>query len=112
MLATFSTIVSATNTPGDGTNTFIISAPGSYFLVGNITGESGKHGVSIQSDDVTLDLNGFAVIGGGGGVFRVSTSRPFKKPLCPQRHGSGLDGRRRANRSCHQHVRGKTPPHG
>jgi Right handed beta helix region len=64
------TIVNATNTPGDATNTFIISQPGSYYLTGNITGASGKHGISIQANDVTLDLNGFALISGGGGAFR------------------------------------------
>ena len=64
------TIVNATNTPGDATNTFIISAPGSYFLTGNITGVPGTHGISIRADDVTLDLNGFALISGGGGAFR------------------------------------------
>ncbi|MDB6023218.1 MAG: Parallel beta-helix repeat [Pedosphaera sp.] len=64
------TIVNAANTPGDATNTFIISAPGSYYLTGNLTGDSGKHGISIQANDVTLDLNGFALIGGGGGAFR------------------------------------------
>ena len=31
-------IVNATNTPGDGTNSYIISAPGSYYLTGNIAG--------------------------------------------------------------------------
>ncbi len=57
------TIINDTNTPGDATNLFIISAPGSYYLTGNITGEAGKHGISIQSNDVTLDLNGFSLIG-------------------------------------------------
>src|SRR3569833_2813795 len=51
------TIVNAANTPGDAANTFIISAPGSYYLTGNLTGASGKHGSSIQADHVTLDLN-------------------------------------------------------
>jgi hypothetical protein len=64
------TIVNAVNTPGNATNTFIISQPGSYYFTGNITGASGKHGISIQADDVTLDLNGFALISGGGGAFR------------------------------------------
>jgi hypothetical protein len=63
-------IVNVANTPGNATNTFIISQPGSYYLTGNITGVSGKHGISIQADDVTLDLNGFALISGGGGAFR------------------------------------------
>jgi len=48
-------IVNATNTPGDGTNQFIISAPGSYYLTGNITGVSAKNGIVINADDVTLD---------------------------------------------------------
>ena len=60
------TIVNAANTPGDAANTFIISAPGSYYLAGNVTGESDKHGISIQANDVTLDLNGFALTSGGG----------------------------------------------
>ena len=62
-------IVNAANTPGDATNTFIISQPGSYYFTGNITGTSGKHGISIQANDVTLDLNGFALISRGGGAF-------------------------------------------
>jgi len=66
------TIVNATNTPGDGANSFIISAPGSYYLTGNITGTASKHGISIQANDVTLDLNGFALISGGGGVRGVN----------------------------------------
>ncbi len=63
-------IVSAAKTPGDQTNNFIIIAPGSYYLTGNITGEAGKHGISIQANDVTLDLNGFALVSGVGGAFR------------------------------------------
>lgn len=57
------TIVNAANTPGDATSLFIIRTAGSYYLTGNIAGESGKHGISIQAADVTLDLNGFAVVG-------------------------------------------------
>ena len=63
-------IVNATNTPGDAANTFIISAPGSYYLTGNLTGEADKHGISIQADDVTLDLSGFALISGAGAALR------------------------------------------
>src|SRR4051812_44068330 len=60
--------VNATNTPGNATNLFIISAPGSYYLSGNITGVAGKSGILISADSVTLDLNGFALIGGGSGA--------------------------------------------
>ena len=74
-------IVNATNTPGDAANTFIISAPGSYYLTGNVTGEANKHGISIQADDVTLDLNGFALIRGAGpdNIYSrgVSTANPL-----------------------------------
>jgi parallel beta-helix repeat protein len=63
-------IVHASSTPGNATNSFIINAPGSYYLTGNITGAPGKHGISIQANDVTLDLNGFALIGVGGGASR------------------------------------------
>jgi hypothetical protein len=56
-------IVNAANCPGSASNSFIISQPGSYYLTGNITGESGKVGISIGAAGVTLDLNGFDVIG-------------------------------------------------
>src|SRR4051794_25007979 len=59
-------IVNATNAPGDATNTFIITTSGSYYLVGNMTGAAGKNGISIRANDVTLDLNGFALLSPGG----------------------------------------------
>ena len=62
------TIVNATNTPGDAQNTFIISKRGSYYLTRNLTGAPGKNGISIRAEDVTLDLNGFSVIGSDGGT--------------------------------------------
>jgi hypothetical protein len=76
------TIVNATNTPGDGANTFIIRASGSYYLTASFTGTSGKHGISIQADDVTLDLNGFALTGGGGGANRGIDVPAAQKNLC------------------------------
>lgn len=44
---------------------YTISMPGSYYLTANLTG-SGQ-GITISADNVTLDLNGFALIGGGAG---------------------------------------------
>jgi hypothetical protein len=55
--------VAVQSLPGDANNSFIISQPGSYYLMGNINGAGGKNGISIQADGVTLDLNGFALIG-------------------------------------------------
>jgi parallel beta-helix repeat protein len=62
------TPVDAGHTPGDGTNLFIISAPGSYYLTGNIAGASGQHGIRIASDNVSLDLGGFTLTGGAGSL--------------------------------------------
>jgi parallel beta-helix repeat protein len=56
-------IINAANCPGDSTNQFIISGGGSYYLTGKILGVANKNGISIQSDNVTVDLNGFAVNG-------------------------------------------------
>ena len=48
---------------GDANSLYIIDQPGSYYLTDNITGEAGKNGILITVGDVTLDLNGFALIG-------------------------------------------------
>jgi hypothetical protein len=60
------TAVNATNTPGDAGATYIISAPGSYYLTGNLVAPAGKYAVRIASSNVTLDLSGFTVSGGTG----------------------------------------------
>ena len=44
-----------------GTSEVVISESGSYYLTGNITVESGN-AITIAADNVTLDLNGFALI--------------------------------------------------
>jgi len=58
--------VNATNTPGNATSLYRITQPGSYYLTGNIQGESGKSGIRISASGVTLDLNGFTVAGAAG----------------------------------------------
>ena len=60
------TPVDATNTPGNSTAQFNITQAGSYYLTGNITGVNSKHGIVIQTNDVTLDLNGFEMTGISG----------------------------------------------
>ena len=42
---------------------FLISSPGSYYLSANITAEAGKISILVSEDDVTIDLNGFAILG-------------------------------------------------
>jgi parallel beta-helix repeat protein len=56
-------LFNAANTPGDSGNSFIISQPGSYYLTTNLVGLSGKNGIEITTNKVTLDLNGFALQG-------------------------------------------------
>ncbi len=68
--------INATNTPGDADSVFRIAQPGSYYLTGNITGVVGKHGIEIAASNVSLDLNGFVVDGGGliGALDGIRTS--------------------------------------
>jgi parallel beta-helix repeat protein len=63
------TPVDATHTPpGPLDALFAISQPGSYYLTANITLGSGPvFGIVIETNDVTLDLNGFAMTGPGLG---------------------------------------------
>ncbi len=55
--------INATNTPGAFDCVYKITQPGSYYLTGNMTGVAGKHGIVIASSGVTVDLNGFEVVG-------------------------------------------------
>ena len=51
---------------------YTIASPGSYYLTTNLTGVSGQHGITISNNDVTLDLNGFALQGVPGSLFGVN----------------------------------------
>src|ERR1700719_373122 len=44
-----------------------ITAPGSYYLAANLDATGSGAGITISADNVTLDLNGFALVGGGSG---------------------------------------------
>ena len=57
------TEINQVNTPGDADSLFKITAPGSYYLGGNILGAENKHGIEIASNGVTLDLMGFELFG-------------------------------------------------
>lgn len=67
--------VNVANTPGDANSLFNITQPGSYYLTGNITGVDGKHGIDINVSGVTLDLNGFDMVGVPGSLDGIRT--PF-----------------------------------
>jgi hypothetical protein len=52
-----------------------ISASGSYYVTGALTGTGGSAGITIAASDVTIDLNGFALTGVAGslqGIVRTS----------------------------------------
>jgi parallel beta-helix repeat protein len=53
--------INATNTPGNASFKFRITQPGSYYLTSNVEQASGG-GIEIAAQNVTLDLNGFAVL--------------------------------------------------
>ena len=63
-----------TNTPGDANSVFKITNPGSYYLIGNLKGISGKHGIEIASSNVSIDLMGFHVSGVAGTLDGIVTS--------------------------------------
>src|ERR1051325_5982475 len=48
---------------------FSITQPGSYYLSGNLTGTTG---ITIAASGVTLDLNGFELVGGAGSGILVT----------------------------------------
>ena len=58
--------VNSTNTPGDASHLFRIRQPGSYYLEANVVGQAGINGIAIDADNVTLDLNGFSILGVSG----------------------------------------------
>ncbi len=66
--------INATNTPGDADSVFKITQPGSYYLTGNVTGVNAKHGIELAASNVTIDLNGFALMGVAGSLDGISTT--------------------------------------
>lgn len=69
------TAINATNTPGDASRVFTISQPGSYYLTSNVTVPSGKSGINITVPNVTIDMNGFSIIGAAGSNHGLITSQ-------------------------------------
>jgi hypothetical protein len=59
--------VTASDTPGFPVT---IDAPGSYRLTGALAVPADQHGIVFSADEVTLDLNGFAIVSAGGPLLR------------------------------------------
>ncbi|CAN5741035.1 hypothetical protein BH11PLA1_BH11PLA1_20040 [soil metagenome] len=64
--------ITAANTPGSATSVFRISQPGSYYLTGNVIGVAGKSGIEIASSSVTIDCNGFTLLGAAGSLDAIT----------------------------------------
>ncbi|MBS0659100.1 MAG: hypothetical protein JSR82_12735 [Verrucomicrobia bacterium] len=61
---------------GDATAQYLITAPGAYYLTGDIAGVSGKSAIVIQADGVTLDLGGHLVTGTTGALRGIEFRGP------------------------------------
>ena len=53
---------------------FTINLPGSYYLTGNLTGVSGNNGITINANDVTIDLRGFTLVGVVGSLDGITVA--------------------------------------
>ncbi len=53
---------------------YLIGGSGSYRLTGNLVVPSGVDGLIVSANYVTIDLNGFSIIGDGGAVYGISAS--------------------------------------
>jgi hypothetical protein len=56
---------------------FLIDKPGSYYLTAPLRGTNEESGITIDADDVKLDLNGFSLNGVSGSVNGVEVTSPF-----------------------------------
>src|SRR3954471_3068885 len=59
-----------------------INTPGSYYLTGNLTATADGTAITIAADNVTIDLNRFALSGGGTGTRRGIEVPAPQKGLC------------------------------
>jgi len=66
--------INATNTPGDADSVYKITAPGSYYLTGNLTGVVGKKGIEVAAGNVSIDLMGFELLGVAGSMGCIVSS--------------------------------------
>ncbi|MBK7403082.1 MAG: hypothetical protein IPJ41_00265 [Phycisphaerales bacterium] len=66
--------INPVNTPGDADSLYRITQPGSYYLPGNVTGQSGKSGIEIASANVQIDLLGFTIQGVAGSLDGITAT--------------------------------------
>ncbi len=57
---------------GNASSNHLITASGSYYLTGNITGVAGRDGIRIAANNFTIDLNGFIMDGASLGTIGIN----------------------------------------
>lgn len=70
---------------------FTITNAGSYYLTTNLAGVSGMDGITITADNVTLDLNGFALVGVAGSTNGIIVARPARNLIVRNGNVSGWE---------------------
>jgi hypothetical protein len=77
----------------------IITAPGSYLLTSSVAVPAGYNGIEILVSDVTIDLNGFSIIGQGASATLAGVQVDgTQKNICVTNgtitgfHGAGISG--------------------
>jgi len=76
------TAINQLNTPGDATSKYVIDEPGSYYLTQNelVTTISGTiNAIKVDASDVTIDLNGFRLVGVQGTECGVLTAQSAER---------------------------------
>lgn len=68
--------INPTNTPGTVDSIFRISQPGSYYLTANVVGQDQRHGIKITASGVTIDLNGFDLVGSPFSLDGIAADAP------------------------------------
>lgn len=84
--------INATNTPGDANSVYRIGASGSYYLTSDVFAGVGRSGIEIAVGNVSIDLNGFEIVGGLGsldGIVGGGTGLSVRNGVI---HGLGGDG--------------------
>lgn len=72
------TPILTSTTPGDSNTLFRIVEPGSYYLRSNINGVADKIGIDVAVGGVTIDLQGFQLIGGPGSLDGICVTTVVK----------------------------------
>ena len=57
---------------------YSITNPGSYYLAASVKGVAASNGITISSDDVKLDLNGFAINGAPNSLNGIEVTPPVR----------------------------------